>query len=122
MSRLLAGSFSAGDFEAIVERARWGAAERQGYAAAHLRPPLFPEPSSSTQPEFWVRDYLSVHHIPFEIKLAERFQRKWFRGLDAFAADHASLGIAIPCRVVIHMGEPPRIDPRTFLLPLRCLV
>ena len=273
MSKLLSGSFSPHDFDAMVERARWDAPARQSYAAAHLRHPLFPEPSSSDQPELWVRDYLSTYiekdvqslaavgnvalfraclrqvaartgspfkwepaaqevgttsvtlrkyaglmeqtynlqrldafavnpvkrvikapklflsdpgllwglrgfedlrlleasgmlgaymelaviceitkwcaleptapelrfwsktavsevgmvvsnrgyHIPFEIKLGERFQPRWLRGLDAFEADHASLGLAIPYRVLIHNGEPARIDERTFVLPLWCL-
>ncbi len=273
MSKLLSGSFSTQDFDAMVERARWDATARQAYAAAHLRHPLFPEPSSSEQPELWVRDYLSTYiekdvqslaavgnvalfrsclrqvaartgspfkwepaaqevgttsvtlrkyaglmeqtynlqrlgafavnpvkrvtkapklylsdpgllwglrgfedlrllqasgmlgaymelavireitkwcaleptapelrfwsktrvsevdlvvsnrgyHIPFEIKLGERFQPKWLRGLDAFEADHASLGLAIPYRVLVHNGEPAQLDDRTFLLPLWCL-
>ncbi len=273
MSNLLTGTFEAQDFEALVQRARWSAVERRAYAASHLRHPLFPEPSSSEQPELWVRDYLSTYiekdvqslaavgnvalfraclrqvaartgspfkwepaaqevgttsvtlrkyaglmeqtynlqrlgafavnpvkrvikapklylsdpgllwglrgfedlrlleasgmlgaymelavisevtkwcaleptapelrfwsktavsevdlvvsnrgyHVPFEIKLGERFQRKWLRGLDAFEADHASLGLAIPYRVLVHNGEPARLDERTFLIPLWCL-
>ncbi len=273
MSRLLSGSFTTQDFDAIVERARWSAVQRRAYAATHLRHPLFPESSSAEQPETWVRDYLSTYiekdvqslaavgnvtlfraclrqvaartgspfkwepaaqevgttsvtlrkyaglmeqtynlqrlgafaispvkrvikapklylsdpgllwglrgfedlrllqasgmlgaymelaviseitkwcgleptapelrfwtktavsevdlvvsnrgyHIPFEVKLSERFQRKWLRGLDAFEADHANLGLAIPYRLIVHNGEPAQIDERTYLLPLWCL-
>jgi uncharacterized protein len=273
MSRLLTGAFTAEDFDTIIERARWSASERAAYTAAHLRYPLFPEPSGSQQPELWVRDYLSTYiekdvqslaavgnvalfraclrqvaartgspfkwepaaqevgttsvtlrkyaglmeqtynlqrlgafavnpvkrvvkapklylsdpgllwglrgfedqrlleasgmlgaymelaviseitkwcaleptapelrhwsktavskvdlvvsnrgyHIPIEIKLGRRFHHKWLRGLDAFEADHASLGLAIPYRLIIHQGEPARIGERTFLLPLWCL-
>lgn len=273
LSRLLQGAFTAQDFAVLVERARYGADARRAYAMAHLRHPLFPEPSASDQPELWVRDYLSTYiekdvqslasvgnvalfraclrqvaartgspfkwepaaqevgttsvtlrkyvglmeqtynlqrldafaanpvarvikapklylsdpgllwglrgfedlrlleasgmlgaymelavireiakwcsleptapelgfwsktalsevdlivsnrgyHIPFEIKLGERFQPRWLRGLDAFATDHASLGLAIPYRVIVHTGEPSQIDERTFLLPVWCM-
>jgi predicted AAA+ superfamily ATPase len=273
LARLLEGSFSVEDFTAIVERSRWSADARRAYARAHLRHPLFPEPSASDRPELWVRDYLSTYiekdvqslasvgnvtlfraclrqvaartgspfkwepaaqevgttsvtlrkyaglmeqtynlqrveafaanpvariikapklylsdpgllwglrgfedlrlleasgmlgaymelavvgeiakwcsleptapelrfwsktavsevdlvvsnrgfHIPFEIKLGERFQPRWLRGLDAFEGDHAGLGLAIPYRVIVHCGEPAQIDARTFLLPLWCL-
>lgn len=273
LSRLLQGAFTAEDFSALVDRSLWSADVRRAYAKAHLRHPLFPEPSASDQPELWVRDYLATYlekdvqslasvgnvalfracliqvaartgspfkwepaaqevgttsvtlrkyaglmeqtynlqrleafavnpvsrvvkapklylsdpgllwglrgfenlrlleasgmlgaymeltvireiakwcsleptapelrfwsktavsevdlvvsnrgyHIPFEIKLGERFQSRWMRGLDAFDADHASLGLAIPYRVIVHNGEPARIDERTYLLPLWCL-
>ena len=61
------------------------------------------------------------YHIPFEIKLGERYQAKWLRGLDAFEDDHASLGLAVPYRFVVHSGEPAQLDARTYLLPLWCL-
>ncbi len=41
--------------------------------------------------------------------------------LDAFEADHACLGLAIPYRVLIHNGDPAQADERSFLLPLWCL-
>jgi len=274
MSRLLCGRWTSDDFAAVVERARWDEEERRACASAHLRFPLFPEPSSSAQPEIWIRDYLATYlekdvqslaavgnvalfraclrqvaartgspfkwepaaqevgttsvtlrkyvglmeqtfsllrlepfavnpvkrivkapklyftdpglvwglrgfedlrlleatgmlgsymelavidelakycaleptapqlrfwtktavsevdlvvsnrgyHVPFEIKLGERFQPRWLRGLDAFEADHAGVGVEIPYRVVVHLGEPAEIDGRTWLVPLWCLV
>lgn len=58
------------------------------------------------------------YHIPIEIKLGRRFDRRWLRGLDAFEADHQSLQIAIPYRVILHMGEGSMPDERTFVIPL----
>lgn len=273
LSHLLQGSFTSADFAALTERARWSADARRAYTMAHLRHPLFPEPSASEQPELWVRDYLTTYiekdvqslaavgnvalfraclrqvaartgspfkwepaaqevgttsvtlrkyaglmeqtynlsrldafavnpvtrvvrapklylsdpgllwglrgfedlrlleasgmlgaymelaaineiakwcsmeptapvlrfwsktavsevdlvvsnrgfHIPFKIKLAERFQPRWVHGLDAFDADHARLGLDVPYRFILHTGEPKQIDPRTYLLPLWCL-
>lgn len=268
--RLLSGQFSRKDFEEMVDRARWQAAERRSWVSGHLRFPLFPEPSGSDQPEQWIRDYLITYlekdvqslatlgnvalfrasirqvaartgstlkwetaaqevgttsvtlrkyvglmeqtfnllrlapfavnpvkrvtrapklyladngllwalrgfedtrlleasgmlgtyaeqaaiveiakwcslestmpelrfwsktavsevdlvvsnrgyHIPFEIKLGNRFDRRWLRGLDAFDSDHRALGLEIPYRIIIHSGEPEQLDERTFALPL----
>ncbi len=62
------------------------------------------------------------YHIPFEIKLGRTFDGKWLRGLDAFEADHRSLGLEIPYRIVLYMGEPLRPDDRTYAIPLWMLV
>lgn len=273
VSRLLGGRFGGEDFEALVERARWLAAERREYVEAHLRHPLFPEPSNSASPERWLADYLATYlekdiqslatvgnvsifraclrqvaarvgtpfkwettaqeigttsttlrkyvglmeqtfnllrlgpfavnpvkrvikapklyfrdagllwalrgfedrrlldasgmlgvyaeqlviaelakwcaleptrpelrfwqktdvsevdlvisnrgfHIPIEIKLGRRFDRRWLRGLDAFEADHQNLRLAIPYRLLFHLGEPERPDERTFVLPIWAL-
>lgn len=61
MSRLLCGRFDAGDFEALVERARWSSVERRAWVAERLRFPLFPEPSTDELPETWLRDYLATY-------------------------------------------------------------
>jgi uncharacterized protein len=270
ISKLLSGKFTLDDFDGLAERSRWDQTERRSFARAHLRFPLFPEPSSSEQPELWIRDYLSTYlekdvqslaavgnvalfraclrqvaartgspfkwepaaqevgttsvtlrkyaglmeqtcnllrlgafavnpvkrvvkapklylsdpgllwglrgfedlrlleasgmlgvymelavitelakycaleptapelrywsktgvsevdlvvsnrgyHIPIEIKLAENPDKKWLRGLDAFDRDHRGLGLEIPYRIIVHMGEPEVLDERTFLLPL----
>ncbi len=270
VSRLLCGQFGEDDFEQLVARSRHGGRERRQWVDRHLRLALFPEPSASTEPEQWVRDYLATYlekdvqslatvgnvalfracirqlaaragstmkwetaaqevgttavtmrkyvglmeqtfnlvrlapftvnpvkrvikspklylidggllwglrgfedqrlleasgmlgvyaehaaiveiakwcsleptapelrfwaksavskvdlvvsnrgyHIPFEVKLGRRFDRRWLRGLDAFEDDHASLRLSVPYRIVLHFGEPLRPDERTFVLPL----
>lgn len=60
LSRLLRGQFQADDFEALKQRAKF-AAERRAWLDAHLRFPLFPEPSISPEPEEWLRDYLATY-------------------------------------------------------------
>ena len=61
------------------------------------------------------------YHIPIECKLADKINRKWLRGLDAFESDHQSLGLHIPYRILLTMGQPERPDERTFALPLWAL-
>jgi hypothetical protein len=61
------------------------------------------------------------YHVPFEIKLGRTFDPRWLRGLDAFDADHRSLGLEIPYRILLHLGEPVCPDPRTYVLPLWAL-
>ena len=61
------------------------------------------------------------YHIPFEVKLGTRVERAWLRGLDAFEEAHHSLGLAIPYRVVLHMGEPEVPRPGTYVIPLWAL-
>jgi predicted AAA+ superfamily ATPase len=61
LSRLLCGRFTTADFNALGERARWHAADRRKWVEEHLRFPLFPEPSTSRQPEVWLRDYMSTY-------------------------------------------------------------
>jgi predicted AAA+ superfamily ATPase len=268
--RLLNGDFGAAELAAFDERARWSSAERRSFVEAHLRFPLFPEPSGSSTPEEWVRDYLATYvekdvrslaavgnvalfraaiqalaaraggpvkweavaseigttsttlrryaglmeqtftllhlgahavnpvtrstrapklypadpgllwglrgfedvrlleatgmlgtymegaavtevakwcallptaptltwwrksevsevdlvvsnrgyTIPFEIKLGRAVERRWLRGLDAFEADHARIGLHVPYRVILHQGEPTQVDARTVALPL----
>lgn len=58
------------------------------------------------------------YHIPIEIKLGKTFEKRWLRGLDAFDEDHRRLGVAIPYRLICHLGEPQQIDERTYALPL----
>lgn len=61
LSRLLRGQFDTEDFEHLVERSRWATAERRRWVEAHLRFPLFPEPSASPEPEQWLSDYLATY-------------------------------------------------------------
>jgi predicted AAA+ superfamily ATPase len=61
MSRLLRGQFLPEDFEALCERAKFAGAERRAWLDRHLRFPLFPEPSTSPEPEEWLRDYLATY-------------------------------------------------------------
>ncbi len=61
VSRLLRGQFLPQDFEELVHRAKFAAAERRAWLDAHLRFPLFPEPSTSPEPEEWLRDYLATY-------------------------------------------------------------
>ncbi len=58
------------------------------------------------------------YHIPFEIKLGERFNRRWLHGLDAFDTDARQVGVQVPYRLILHMGDPLRLDNRTWVLPL----
>lgn len=58
------------------------------------------------------------YHIPFEIKLGSELKRRWLRGLDAFDQDHAGIGLHIPYRIVLHMGEPAILDERSYAIPL----
>ena len=98
---------------AIVEIAKWCAFE-----------------PTSPELRFWTKTAASEvdlvvsnrgYHVPFEVKLGKTFEGRWLRGLDAFEADHQSLGLEIPYRIVLHFGEPRRLDPRTFVLPLWAL-
>lgn len=95
---------------AIVEIAKWCSLEP---TAPELR---FWSKSTVSEVDLVVSN--RGYHIPFEIKLGRTFDRRWLRGLDAFEADHASLRLAIPYRVVLCSGEPSRPDERTFVLPL----
>jgi len=61
------------------------------------------------------------YHVPFEIKLGQKVKAQWLKGLEAFEADHGHLGLQIPYRVILHMGEPERPDQRTFAMPLWAL-
>jgi predicted AAA+ superfamily ATPase len=61
VSRLLRGRLTTEDFKDLVERGRFQATERRRFTDQHLRWPLFPEPSNSTEPEGWIRDYLTTY-------------------------------------------------------------
>ena len=61
------------------------------------------------------------YHIPFECKLGTGISRSRLRGLDAFEMDHRPLGLAIPYRVLLHMGEPAMPEPNTYAIPLWAL-
>lgn len=83
---------------AIVEVSRWCALEP---AAPELR--------------FWSKTAVSEVdlvvsnrglHLPIRFKPGRSLDRRWLRGLDAFEADMRPLGITVPYRVVLHMGEP----------------
>jgi uncharacterized protein len=273
MSKLLSGTFTPADFEALAERVKWDRRSREAFARGRLRFPLFPEPCSSVEPEMWIRDYLATYlekdvqslssvgnvalfrtclqqlaartggplkwepiaqeagttsvtlrkyvglmeetlnvvrlqpfalnplarvvrapkayltdpgllwglrgfedlrlleatgmlgvymelvcvaeiakwcslestvpelrywrktgvsevdlvvsnrgyHIPFECKLGTGISRSRLRGLDAFEMDHRPLGLAIPYRVLLHMGEPAMPEPNTYAIPLWAL-
>ena len=95
---------------AVVEIAKWCSLEP---TAPELR---FWSKSTVSEVDLVVSN--RGYHIPFEIKLGRNFDRRWLRGFDAFEHDHASLRLAIPYRVILHFGEPARLDERTFLLPL----
>ena len=97
----------------IVEIAKWCALEP---TAPELR--------------FWAKTAVSEvdlivsnrgYHIPFEIKLGERFDPRWLRGFAAFEADHEALGLVIPYRIVLSSGDLEMPDERTFVLPLWAL-
>ncbi len=119
------------DFEderLLLASGMWGAYVEQ-LAVAELRKWCALE---KTAPElrYWQKTEVSEvdvvlsnrgYHIPFVIKAAERWDSRWLRGLDAFDADHAALGLAIPYRVLLTFGEPAMPDPRTFVLPLWAL-
>ena len=84
------------------------------------------EPTSPTM-RFWTKTTVSEvdivisnrgFHIPVEVKLSDRFDRSWLRGLDAFDADHGHLGLAIPYRIILYLGDPRIVDNRTYALPL----
>lgn len=84
---------------------------------------------TSPQLRFWARGVHEVdlvvsnrgYHIPFEIKLGKRFEKRWLKGLDAFDADHESLRLAIPYRLILYFGEGQQIDERTYAIPLAWL-
>jgi predicted AAA+ superfamily ATPase len=61
LSRLLCGRFTPDDFDELVERCRWVAADRRQWLEKRLRFPLFPEPSPSAEPEQWLNDYLATY-------------------------------------------------------------
>ncbi len=61
VSRLLRGCFDAEDFEQLVERARYDAAERRRWIAERRLLSLFPEPSPNPEQEPWLRDYLATY-------------------------------------------------------------
>lgn len=110
--RLLEGSGMLGVYAeqaAVVEIVKWCAQEP---TSPELR---FWSKTSASEVDLVVSN--RGYHIPFEIKLGQRFDRKWLRGLDAFEADHARLGLAVPYRVVLTTGEPMMPDARTFVIP-----
>lgn len=61
VSRLLRGRFDAEDYEKLEERSRWAGVERRRWVEERLLFPLFPEPSTSQEPEQWLRDYLVTY-------------------------------------------------------------
>lgn len=56
--------------------------------------------------------------LPIEVKASERLDDRWQAGVDAFDADHLHLGVHAPTRLVVHLGEPARLGPRTYAIPL----
>lgn len=98
---------------AIVEVAKWCSLEP---TAPELR---FWSKTAASEVDLVVSN--RGYHIPFEIKLGRSYENRWLRGLDTFEADHRSLGLEVPYRIVLHFGEPQRPDPRTFVLPLWAL-
>ncbi len=61
VSRLLRGRFGAEDFDLLVERARYHAAERRRWAEKRRLLSLFPEPCAGREQEPWLRDYLATY-------------------------------------------------------------
>ena len=114
--RLLEASGALGTYMeqlALVEIAKWCALEP---TAPELR--------------FWSKTAVSEvdlvvsnrgWHVPFEVKLGRAPDRRWLRGLDAFEADLGRAGGQVPYRVVLHLGEPERLDARTYAIPLWAL-
>jgi len=60
-TRMLSGRFTTGDFDAIIQRARFETAHRKAWTRSRLLHTLYPEPSVDEQPEQWLRDYLATY-------------------------------------------------------------